>query len=194
MKDSMKSFIFMIVLGVLTAGLITGVDALTKNRILRNSNYEWKSAMLNHHGVSSTVENHASIFDENFSVEVEASTPREVVYKHKTEGTYSYFFTGSGLWGEINGVITLESDLKTIVKITVLNQQETPGLGGLVSTRKYLNNYVGKKFDPSLALSDPDLSLDKAVQVDQITGATGTSRRFILLLNDNYEIKMGGLL
>jgi len=184
----------MIILGSLTAGLITGMDVLTKDRISENANYEWKSAMLNHHGISSTVTDTAALFDESFVTLDETSDPREQVYRHKETNTYSYFFTGSGLWGEINGVITLESDGKTILKVTVLNQQETPGLGGLVSTRKYLDLYEGKKFDPILSLYDPDLSLDLSVQVDQITGATGTSNKFIELMNANYENKMGVLI
>lgn len=189
--NNLKLFIFVILLGGLTAGLIRGMDIITKDRIKNNKNYEWKAAMLDHHGLSTGVGVYTALFDETFTYENEELDPIDRVYRHKELGTYSFFFTGNGLWGEINGVITLESDKLTILKITVLNQQETPGLGGVVSTRKYLDNYVGVKFDPNISLSKPDNTSDPETQVDQITGATGTSNRFITILNDVYLLKMG---
>ncbi|MFA7515194.1 MAG: FMN-binding protein [Bacilli bacterium] len=191
---TLKLFIFVVVLGGLTAGLITGMDVLTAERIKENANYEWKSAMLEHHGLSTGVNVYADLFEETFTTNDTDKLPRERVYRHKELGTYSFYFSGGGIWGEINGVITLDNDGITIIKVTVLNQQETPGLGGLVSTRDYLDNYVGKKFNPTLTLLKPNSGLDPATEVDQITGATGTSNRFILMLNTIYQEKMGDLL
>jgi len=188
---NLKLFIFVILLGGLTAGLIQGMDIITADRIKNNKNYEWKAAMLDHHGLSTGVGVYIELFDETFTSLDEEPDPINRVYRHKTLGTYSFFFTGNGLWGEINGVITLESDKITILKVTVLNQQETPGLGGVVSTREYLDNYVGVKFDPNISLSKPDNTSDPETQVDQITGATGTSNRFISILNNAYLLKMG---
>ncbi|MDD2575714.1 MAG: FMN-binding protein [Acholeplasmataceae bacterium] len=188
---NLKLFIFVILLGGLTAGLIQGMDIITADRIKNNKNYEWKAAMLDHHGLSTGVGVYIELFDETFTSLDEEPDPINRVYRHKSLGTYSFFFTGNGLWGEINGVITLESDKITILKVTVLNQQETPGLGGVVSTREYLDNYVGVKFDPNISLSKPDNTSDPETQVDQITGATGTSNRFISILNNAYLLKMG---
>lgn len=191
MKDILKTFIFIVVMGGFSAGLIFGMDVLTKERIAENANYEWKSAILNHHGLNSSLATYNQTFENEFTKEFETENERDSLFRHKDEDTYSYYFFGGAVWGEINGVITLESDGITIIKITVLNQQETPGLGGVVAERDYLNNFVGKKFDPVLNLLPPTTeNLSEDVIVDQITGATNTSLRFIIMLNNFYQRMM----
>src|SRR5690554_2658136 len=191
MKNILQTFIFIIVLGGFSAGLIFGMDVLTKERIAENANYEWKSAILDHHGLSFNLMTYAETFENEFIKEIETENERDSLFRHKDEDTYSYYFFGGAVWGEINGVITLDSDGITIIKITVLNQQETPGLGGIVAERDYLNNFVGKKFDPVLNLPPPSTeNLSDDVIVDQITGATNTSLRFIIILNNFYQQMM----
>lgn len=190
MKNTLKLLLFMVFMGSITAGLIIGMDALTADRIAENAAYEWKSSMLDHNNHAATVNNYNDLFDENFTALNEHEDEREIVYIHNTLNTINYSFKGGGVWGDIDGIVTLESDLVTIVKITVLNQDETPGLGGVVATREYLDNYVGKKMLPELSLVVPDGSLDPENQVDQITGATGTSTRFIIMLNAVYQKKV----
>lgn len=193
MKDTLKLLLFMVVLGTITAALLTGMDALTADRIAANAAYEWKSSMLDHNGHTTTVNNYSDLFDENFTAINDNEDEREIVFQHNDSNTINYFFSGGGVWGEINGIVTLEEDLITIVRITVLNQDETPGLGGVVSTREYLDNYIGKKMLPELSLIVPDGSLDPNNQVDQITGATGTSTRFVVMLNATYQDKIVAL-
>lgn len=192
MKKLIQMSSFMIILAVVTAGLISGMDKLTAKRIEENANFEWKSAILTHNEISHSVTDYVALFDQNFEAIDNVENPRDRVYRNKTTGTYNFYYTGGGVWGEINGVITLESDGKTIVTISVLNQSETPGLGALVATRDYLNKYVGKQFSDALSLVNTVENADPNAEVDAITGATGTSRRFIVILNDVYQAKMGG--
>jgi len=195
MKNTLKLVFFVLIMGSITAGLINGMDLLTAQRIEDNANFEWKSAILDHHDISFTLTNHATIFEETFDPfdDAENENDRDAVYIHNSLNTYSYYFFGGGIWGEINGIVTLEDDGITVRKITVLNNDETPGLGAIVATREYLNNYVGKQFNPRLSLVLVD-GLDEDSVVDQITGATGTSNRFINILNEVYQEKMANVL
>src|SRR3990172_2366907 len=43
-------------------------------------------------------------------------------------------FAGSGLWGPVAGFLALDPDRKTIHGITFYKQEETPGLGGEISS------------------------------------------------------------
>src|SRR5690606_32600863 len=53
----------------------------------------------------------------------------------------------------------------------------------------------GKVFNEAgeIKLLTPDLNIENEDVVDKITGATGTSGRFNVLLNENYKEKMGSI-
>ena len=64
--------------------------------------------------------------------------------------------------------MTLKSDWKTIVDVSVLQQGETPGLGALVAERKFLDTLTGKVFNPTITIKK-DAEGDS--EVDSISGA-----------------------
>lgn len=183
MKNQIKLFAFVIVLGLVTSLLLLGMDRITRDRIALNQEALLKSSILDANQVSYNFTNIHDIFDDVVEViEKDGLT----FYVHQASGNVSYKFSGGGIWGPIEGMITLQSDFETIVRITVLQQEETPGLGGVVAEERYLRTFVGKKMTPEIIITKTaDLSQDN--EVDAITGATGTSNRFQLILNTNYE-------
>jgi Na+-transporting NADH:ubiquinone oxidoreductase subunit C len=88
------------------------------------------------------------------------------------------------VWGPIVGVLTLESDFVTIANVAILQQEETPGLGGRITELTYLAKYQGVRFNPDVIVTKQTPSADN--EVDAITGATGTSTRFQIILNDTH--------
>jgi Na+-transporting NADH:ubiquinone oxidoreductase subunit C len=90
-------------------------------------------------------------------------------------------------------VVTLAPDKETIVNIRVLEQQETPGLGGIVATEAYLSTFKGIKFSPNIEINKPDSAPNKPNEVDSITGATRTSKAFEGMLNDSYSERLAAL-
>ena len=42
------------------------------------------------------------------------------------------YFSGSGLWGTITGVLALDAGLERIVGLDIISHNETPGLGGRI--------------------------------------------------------------
>ena len=115
-------------------------------------------------------------------------------YINEENGNVSFMygvFALGGLWGPLRGVITLESDFQTIVNVTVLEEQETPGLGGKVKNREFLDQFIGLVLIPELDRPvevNKDAAANEANEVDEISGATGTSTAFERLLNDSYQI------
>ncbi len=182
MSQNLKLIIFVVILGLVTSGLLLGADALTKDRIELNKEAKLKSAVLDGFDVSYTFANIHDIYADQVEI-VELDT--YTFYVDEITNRVSYQFEGSGLWGPIIGIITLESDFETIVRITILQQEETPGLGGVVAERQYLDNFVGKKMTPSLDITKEGATDD--FEVDAITGATGTSNAFEIILNTNYQ-------
>lgn len=182
MNQNLKLIVFIILVGLVTSGLLLGADALTKDRIELNREAKLKAAVLDGFDVEYTFANIHDIYDDQVNIVL---LDGYTFYEDEVTNRVSYQFEGSGLWGPIIGIITLESDFETIVRITILQQEETPGLGGVVAERPYLENFVGKKMTPSLDITKEGATQD--FEVDAITGATGTSNAFEIILNTNYE-------
>ncbi|MDX9692299.1 MAG: FMN-binding protein, partial [Acholeplasmataceae bacterium] len=140
MNSNLKMIIFVVILGTVTSLFLMGMDALTADRIEANKEAEFKSVILNVYDVSYNFNNIHDIFEDA----VDRTT--KTVADGDLEGTYDFYvdsltgaisfeFSGDGVWGEISGIITLDSTFTEIISITVLQQVETPGLGGIVATR-----------------------------------------------------------
>lgn len=184
MNQNIKMIFFVIILGAITSVLLIGMDLITKDRIIANEEALLKSAVLNANEVSYSFTNIHDIFAEEVEV---VESKGLTLYIHTASGNVSYVFEGGGVWGPIIGMITLAPDFETIVQITILQQEETPGLGGIVADPLYLANFVGIVMVPTIEINK-DPATNKPNEVDAITGATRTSSSFETILNDNYVL------
>ncbi|MDQ3392765.1 MAG: NADH:ubiquinone reductase (Na(+)-transporting) subunit C [Bacteroidota bacterium] len=91
---------------------------------------------------------------------------------------------GNGLWNEISGFVSLETDLETIKGVVFDHVGETPGLGARITEGSVQNRYVGKKIIDEVGelvsiqmvkreTGDPSIYDD--YQVDGLSGATMTA-------------------
>jgi len=183
MNQYVKMIIFVIVMGVFTSALLVTVEVATSERIEQNQLANLYSAVLNANNESYTQANLADVFHDTVEeIEEDGLT----FYVHKESGAISYQIEGQGVWGPIIGVLTLEEDFETIKHITILEQEETPGLGGVIEQRDYLDNYVGKSMTPSLTISR-SANMDDANEVDAIVGGTRTSSNFETIMNEEFQ-------
>jgi Na+-transporting NADH:ubiquinone oxidoreductase subunit C len=88
---------------------------------------------------------------------------------------------GAGLWGEIESVVGVERDLKTLTGIEFIKQNETPGLGGRITESWFKEQFRGKRW-PLEAVPEGDPTGDQEFQA--ITGATNTTNGVKGILND----------
>lgn len=187
MKQYIRMLLFVIILGGVTSGLLVGMDLITKDRIALNKEARIKSAILDAYEISYNIATIHDIFDAEVTIIQYEGV--DTFYIDNTTGNISYIFSGGGVWGTIRGVITFDSDFRTVVNIGILEQSETPGLGGVVAEKWYLNTYIGTVF----ATTNPYIiirhgSEDNLVnEVDAITGGTRTSEKFMEILNTTYE-------
>lgn len=182
MNQYVKMILFVIILGTITSLLLLGGDYLTKDLIEANKAADLKSAILDANDISYTFSNIHDIFAEKIDVlEIDGLT----FYVDKETGSISYLFDGGGVWGPIIGIITLESDFETIQSIKILQQEETPGLGGVIAESNYLSTFVGIKMVPQIEINK-DTSTNAVNEIDAITGATRTSKAVELILNQSY--------
>ncbi|MDY0011199.1 MAG: FMN-binding protein [Candidatus Izemoplasmatales bacterium] len=182
MKTNLKLLLFVLIMAVLTSGILVGVEALTAERIQNNQDAKIKIAILEANGISYTLATINETFDQEIDVvEVDEWT----FYVNPDNGSVSFALSGGGVWGPIEGILTLESDFETIVKVSILQQEETPGLGGVIAESQYLETFVGKVMVPEFMINkDPGANLPN--EIDSIVGATNTSKRFEEIINTDY--------
>ncbi len=185
MKRILNIMTFVFILGTVTSLLIIGMDALTFERIKANEQALFQSKVLDAFEVSYTTATINEVFERSVEpIDLDVNGETFTVYRDPVSGRISMEMSGGGVWGPIIGVLTLEADLVTIANVAILQQEETPGLGGRITEPAYLAKYVGVRFNPNVVVRQ-GATADN--EVDAITGATGTSGRFQIILNDTYE-------
>ncbi|MGM8849252.1 Na(+)-translocating NADH-quinone reductase subunit C [Salinicola halophyticus] len=88
---------------------------------------------------------------------------------------------GQGLWGLMEGFLSVRGDGNTIVGLSYYDQSETPGLGGEVDNPRWKAKWEGKKIYEDGDFQDPQIQLVKGgasgeYEVDALSGASLTSR------------------
>ena len=179
MKDKLFMVIFILVLGSLLTAALLAVDNVTAPMIEVNVRYKTTSNVLKALDIPFTEDN----IDDVFSDSVDKKSVEEKTYYISDNGKYAIEFSGSGLWGPISGIIALESDLETVAGITIIHQEETPGLGGRITEQWYLDQFKNKTVKPRLEAISPGKGQEKSNTIDAISGATLTSWTFIDILN-----------
>lgn len=190
MRNYLKMLWFIAILGIITSGIFIGMEVWTAPLIEANAAIELKSTLLDAYEVPYTTPTVNEVFAVNVTVH---QVGDQVVYFDNSADNVSFEFRGSGVWGPIYGVLTLSPDLETIRHIRVLQQEETPGLGGVVAEPRYLAGYVGAKLVPPLVLRPAGGDTGNPNEVDAITGATRTSNAFIRILNSSYAEHLDAL-
>ncbi len=182
MKEYTKMILFVLIMAVFTSGILLGVEALTADRIQANQDAKIKSAILDAHEIPYTISTINETFDAEINiVEIDDWT----FYVNPDTNAVTFKISGNGVWGPIEGILTLEDDFETILNVTVLQQEETPGLGGVIAEGPYLATFVGKVMVPDFQINkDPEDNLPN--EIDAIVGATNTSKRFEEFLNSDY--------
>ncbi|MBI4974834.1 MAG: FMN-binding protein [Candidatus Omnitrophica bacterium] len=178
----LRIVIFVLVMGTVSGGLLLGINIYTSPLIARNEELKLKSSVLDVLDISHDASTARNIFDENIKV----SKKGAYAFYSSRDGAVAFEFSGPGLWGPVSGIIALESDLKTIRSIKVTHQEETPGLGGRIAEASFLRQFRNKEVLPRLAFTPEGKAIQKN-EVDAITGATGSSRAFEKLINENLK-------
>lgn len=194
MKEYLKMIVFVLVMGIITSGVLIGMDQLTADRIAANESAEIKTTIMDAYDIAYTAVNLHDVFADSVDV-VESGD--FTFYVDKATGAISFEFIGGGVWGPISGIITLESDFQTIRQIKVLDQEETPGLGGRIAEPDILSRFVGILLNltadqgsygsPRYLEINKNTSDNASNEIDAIAGATRTSERFEVIFNTTYE-------
>jgi electron transport complex protein RnfG len=160
MKDkSLKGtfpIVFLTLVALIAVSLLVGIDSITAEKIEQQEEQKVQEML-------------AEMFADMDSYQ--ADDPVEDIYTvYVDEDVIGYAFeaVGKGYGGDIKLLIGLEDDKSTLKGVTVISQEETPGLGSRITDEAFLNMFTG------IDRSDVALSKDGG-EIDAITGATISS-------------------
>lgn len=179
MKTRIQMLLFILLLGGIFTTALVVVNDFTAPLIEKNQVLKKKTGVLKALQIEFTKDNIEDVFDNKVTIKQKDNE----TYYVTSDGIMAFDYSGPGLWGQIKGIVALEPDLKTIYGIAITFQEETPGLGSRIAESSYLNGFKGKVFDPLLELI-PAGKENKPNGIDVITGATISTDKFLILLNE----------
>jgi len=171
-KNSKKAMIITLAtIGIISALLLTFVYEWTTPYIQANQAKKQKQAInevLPKVEKIKEVEKNGSVFYEGY----DASGNQVGV---------AFISSGGGYNGVIKIMIGVDLKSNEIYKISILNHQETPGLGARITGKKFKSNFKNKPFGDYTVVKTPP---SKETQVQAIAGATISSRSVTKIIED----------
>ena len=126
MKSKLSMILFILILGSTLTTALVSVDNFTREPIARNKAKKLQKSILSLLGFAYTKDSLSESFSENIKTHKLAEV---TFYQAKTSGYLAFEIHGMGLWGPIHGTIALTPNLQKIHGISIIHQEETPGLG-----------------------------------------------------------------
>ena len=180
MKEKLSMIVFILVLGSSLTTALVSVDRYTAPMIQKNQEKKLRISVLESLGIEYSADNVDGAFGANVTTE---TNEQIVFYVSGASGDIAFEYSGSGLWGPIRGTIALTPDLTRIKGITIIHQEETPGLGGRIADAEFLERFPGRRVSDGLVIQPPGKAQAEN-EVDGITGATLSCKAFEQILND----------
>lgn len=187
-KGHVYTLVFMLVLSaVLTLALATAYEAF-KPSIKKNEELKVQRAVLYVFGLDQGLSDNqvASVYQEKIkpgSLDGVSQVNGLDVLTHVENGevlAYAVPFTGSALWGSIQGYLGISQDLSRTTGLVFTYQNETPGLGGRIEEEAYKSQFRDLPIGPTTKLA---YGSQEGYQLDAVTGATQTSSAVLRTIN-----------
>jgi len=210
MKERLYIIVFVVVLGLVAAAVLTVANSVLYPKYKENIERESKGNVLIALGIpgwdkarvkTATIEEIKKAFDKYIIAvpAVETLAPGEEPdfyegYELEEDGThgalvgYAFKITGAGFWDRISGYLAVDPDVKEVIGITFYEDSETPGLGHKINEPEWQATWVGRSIyrpgteEPGIGIT-PARRDKPANEVDAISGATETSGAVQRFLN-----------
>lgn len=184
-KDSL---IYTVVFTFLTAFFfvffLSLANGVTEDLVRRNQRAALQSAVLNSVGLDFS--DPSESYEKSFDSLPESGTVMRSMVGGKP--VLIYYFSGSGLWGTITGILAVDNELSRIVGLDIISHNETPGLGGRIDESWFKDQFRGERI-PSEGIrvlkgsGTGDEDSDNGI-VDAVTGASLTSSSMQTIINE----------
>lgn len=160
---------------------LAAANELTKGKVEANKRYAAHVAVLKAFELADS-STPAEEVESIYASQIKELAGKVPAYRAEIDGrTYlAVQNTGPGLWGSITAIIAADAKATRLRGIEILDQNETPGLGGRIAEDWFKDQFRGEKIGPAGISVDQagtgkgDLNKDNS-RVDAVTGASRTS-------------------
>ncbi|MDC7234836.1 MAG: FMN-binding protein [Spirochaetales bacterium] len=101
------------------------------------------------------------------------------------------YFSGSGLWGTITGILAVDGSVSRIIGLDIISHNETPGLGGRIDEDWFKDQFKGERISSEgIKVVKGSGSADgdtENASVDGVTGASLTSTSMETIINKEID-------
>lgn len=167
--------LFMVLVTAVLVSVLAVVRALTAETVRRNATLFWKRAVLEAAGVEVPERPEAVVEVFGRRVEERALGGGETVYVVAfPDGRRAKVVVAEapGLWGPVRLAVGFEEGLERLTGIAVVDQNETPGLGGRITEAWFVGQFRGKR-PPLRPVGEKEAAGESEFQA--VTGATSSS-------------------
>lgn len=182
MSLSSRMILALTCVGLISSGFLTGVGLWTKEKIEFNIQQEIEKAI-------KTVVPGTAVSEKLY--EERAFT----VYAGKAEdgslAGYAIYASGTGFQDTITVMFGTDIEMKKLIRLTILKQTETPGLGANIEREDlFLKFWEDRDIRADLTLHKPAASSPNeltSTEINTITGATISSEAVLNIVNLSLE-------
>jgi Na+-transporting NADH:ubiquinone oxidoreductase subunit C len=187
-QGTVYTIIFIFIVSFAFVFLLSMTNQVTVEQVELNQELARRQAILSAMGIEAATEQQIqSEFDRI------VGDPQRGLYVTTIDGSrvYASRFSGAGLWGTISGFLAVSADFNQIVGIEIVDDNETPGLGGRINEQWFKSQFEGEDISGGrleVVMIEGDGDSDKSNGlVDGVTGATRTSDSIQIIVNDELE-------
>jgi Na+-transporting NADH:ubiquinone oxidoreductase subunit C len=203
MKKQVLSVVYMFLITLFFASLVSAVKLMNDQRIERNQTRKLQQIILQVLQISSPEQMKnkplsevelARLFAERVKeIDVEE---RQLYIGYAQNGQaiqgYALPVGGPGFWGPIQGMVGIAPDASRVLGIAFIRHSETPGLGGRITESWFTDQFEDLPLypiegDQNIFYLKPEGTAQAANDLDAITGATNTSAAVETFLNQELD-------
>lgn len=178
MSDSgIKAFVITMIIAGVCATTLGTTHHLVKGRIKRNQFIAESRALLSVLGFKKLP---ADELEGILKTSVRKTQKKAGVFWETGSGNNLVFavpMRGRGLWGPVEGFLSLNHDMTVIKDFIITKQEETPGLGAEIESEAFYRRIRGRKIRVNAASNEVTFKIarGKATSKDEIDGITGAT-------------------
>ncbi|MGQ9615609.1 MAG: FMN-binding protein [Spirochaetota bacterium] len=178
--------IVMLAITLIFISITTTLYTFTREKVLLNESLVLKKAILSSSGIEPPED--PRDIEKLYSEKVREARGDDgyVIYYSIIEKdplhpkSYVFIQSGAGLWGNITIAIGYDPVIERIMGFEVIDQNETPGLGGRITEPWFKEQFRGKRAPLTTV---PEGTQAGASEIDAITGATTSSNAIKDIVN-----------
>jgi len=173
MKLVIHMLVTLTIIGVISGGVLSGINGWAEPKIIANRIAETERAIF---VVQNKATSYKKIEDVNFEL-------YEVFDDSSNSLGYALPFEGNGFQGKIRLIVGISKDLDKVLGLEVLEQVETPGLGTKITETPFTDQFI-KLIINSKIKSVKGVEPQNPNEVQAITGATISSVAVVRIINE----------